>query len=66
MPCETCISIGEKIAKAISEDNPEKERVMRVLLENHQKQSHSNKHNVVAVDPEYIIWPNGVRWEVVK
>jgi hypothetical protein len=66
MPCETCASLQEKIRKARVECNPEKEHVMRTILENHLKINHPTPHNVVAIDVDTVIWPDGTRWKVVR
>jgi hypothetical protein len=66
MPCSTCASLQDKIQKARAELDPEKERVMRTILENHLKISHPATHNVVAIDVDVIVWPDGTRWKVVR
>jgi hypothetical protein len=66
MPCQTCISFEAKIKRAEADGDRQKARVMVGLFLSHRKRDHPAAHNVVVIDPEYIVWPNGDRWEVVE
>lgn len=65
--CAVCNTLMDKVNKARSEQNPEKERVMRVIFHNHMELEHKARRMTTAiVEADYIIWPNGIRWEVVR
>jgi hypothetical protein len=64
--CDTCKILNEKRQRAKAAGDTEKARVLNVVYCNHWKNNHTAKHNVVAVAPEFIIWPNGVRWVVER
>ncbi len=62
--CDTCDALAGKVEKAKAEGNDEKKRVMEMMLENHLKQH--KQHNIVVVAPDFIVFPGGQRWEVVR
>jgi hypothetical protein len=48
--CEVCRSLNQKIAAAVTSHDRERERVMRVLLANHERDAHVGRVVVSGTD----------------
>jgi protein-arginine kinase activator protein McsA len=62
MICETCTTLNDKLAAAIRDNDPQRQRVMQALLSGHIKHQHSGQ--AVKVEEDTVIWPCGMAWKV--
>jgi hypothetical protein len=61
--CQTCQSLNQKIAAAVADHDQKRERVMRVLLENHLRDTCSERVIVQGNNqmPAWVLAPEAKR-----
>ena len=64
--CPMCDALERVFAEALESGDIEKLNTTRRLRDLHRKNYHTIKTTVVAICDDYIVWPNGVRWEVYR
>lgn len=62
--CDTCERILRNIERAETDGNIDKARVLRSIYSGHLQ--HTHDQNIVCVTPNFITWPGGSTWTVVR